>query len=43
MRKILITLLAILAISACQPDDPVDRKSDIEVQDCEAEVVDVPF
>lgn len=43
MRKILITLLAILAVSACQPDDPVDSESIIAVQDCEDKVVDVTF
>ena len=45
MRKItaLALLISILAVSACQPEDPIDNNVNVGVQDVDGEVIDLDF
>lgn len=45
MRKlsVLTILISILAVSACQPEDPIDNNVNVGVQDVDGEVIDLDF
>ena len=46
MKKIitvLTLLLSILAVSTCQPEDPIDSNMSVGVQEAEGQVIDLDF
>ena len=36
-------LLSILAVSTCQPEDPIDNNVNVDVQEVDGEVIDLDF